>query len=138
MRPSAVRFENWESYVAGRIGLARAIRYAQAIGLDAIRARVYDLAGHMRRELAGIGGVTLTDLGREQCGIVTFTKAGVDCDALKSRLAAEQINVSVSRLRYAALDLGRRGLPAVVRASVHYYNTKDEIDRMVRLVAAMA
>ncbi len=138
MRPSAVRFENWESYVAGRIGLARAIRYAQAIGLDSIRARVYDLAGHMRRELAAIAGVTLTDLGREQCGIVTFTKAGEDCDALKSRLAKEHINVSVSRLRYATLDLGRRGLPAVVRASVHYYNTKDEIDRMIRLVAAKA
>jgi selenocysteine lyase/cysteine desulfurase len=138
MRPSAVRFENWESYVAGRIGLARAIRYAQAIGLDAIRARIYDLAGHMRRALAAIDGVTLTDLGREQCGIVTFTKAGEDCDALKSRLAKEHINVSVSRLRYATLDLGRRGLPAVVRASVHYYNTKDEIDRMIRLVAAKA
>lgn len=137
MRPSAIRFENWESYVAGRIGLARAIRYAETIGLQAIRDRVYALAGEMRRKLAAIDGVTLTDLGREPCGIVTFIKAGEDCDAIKARCAAARINVSVSRLRYATLDLGRRQLPAVVRASVHYYNTSEEIDRLIRVVSGV-
>lgn len=125
----ARRFENWECYVAGRIGLAKAVRYAEAIGMEAIRDRVYALGDRLRRRLADMPGITITDLGRERCGIVSFTKAGEEPDHIKQRLAADMINVSVSRMRYAILDLGRRGLEAVVRASVHYYNTDEEIDR---------
>ncbi len=125
----ARRFENWESYVAGRIGLAKAVRYAESIGMVAIRDRIYALADRMRSRLATMPGVTITDLGREKCGIVSFTKAGEEPDHIKQRLGAHGINVSVSRMRYAILDLGRRGLEAVVRASVHYYNSEEEVDR---------
>ena len=90
------------------------------------------------RLLSKIPGVEVQDLGRERCGIVTFTKADETPDAIKARLAASQINVSVSRARYAALDLGKRGLPAVVRASVHYYNTSEEISRFCRVLSDRA
>lgn len=135
MMPDARRFENWECYVAGRIGIAKAARYADAIGLDVIQQRVYALADRLRSGLAAIDGVTITDLGRERCGIVSFVKQGEHPDQIKQRLTAARVNVSVSRLRYAVLDLGRRGLEAVVRASVHYYNTEDEVDRCCALVA---
>ena len=136
MQPDARRFENWESYVAGRIGLGVAARYALDLGLEAIRDRIYGLGDRLRRRLETIPGVTITDLGRERCGIVTFVKADEAPDAIKARLARQQINVSVSRARYAMLDLGQRGLPAVVRASLHYYNTDAEIDRCCAVLAA--
>jgi selenocysteine lyase/cysteine desulfurase len=129
MAAGAMRFENWESFIAGRLGLRTAVRYALALGLSAIRERTFALADELRTELTKISGVAVRDLGREKCGIVTFTKEDEEPDAIKRRLAGRRMNVSVSRARYATLDLGKRGLPAVVRASVHYYNTSEEVCR---------
>ena len=131
----AMRFENWESFVAGRIGLRSAVRYALAIGLPANSGedvRAWQMScGRSWREFRAS---RCSDLGREKCGIVTFTKEGEAPDAIKRRLGEHRINVSVSRARYATLDLGKRGLPAVVRASVHYYNTSDEIGRFCEVL----
>ncbi len=138
LAPGAMRFENWESFIAGRLGLRAAVRYALGLGLPAIKERVFALGEELRAALEKIPGVEVQDLGRERCGIVTFTKADETPDAIKARLAASQINVSVSRARYAALDLGKRGLPAVVRASVHYYNTSEEISRFCRVLSDRA
>jgi len=136
IRPDARRFENWESYVAGRLGLGAAVDYALDIGLDAIAARVDLLAARLRRMLDDLPGVVVRDLGARRCGIVTFTRAEESSDALKTRLARAGINVSVSRPSSTLLDFEARGVPDVVRASVHYYNTEDEVDRFVAAVAA--
>ncbi len=136
IRPDARRFENWESYVAGRLGLGAAVDYALDIGLDAIAARIGMLAGRLRRMLDEVPGVVVRDLGARHCGIVTFTRADEAADALKARLAGLRMNVSVSRPSSTLLDFAARGIPEVVRASVHYYNTEDEVDRFVAAVAA--
>jgi len=134
LAPGAVRFENWECYYAGKLGLAEAIRYARSIGLKAIEQRVLALGKTLREELAKLGGVTLTDTGARQSGIVTFVKQGQEANAMKMALRASGINVSVSSGDRARFDLLKRGYHDVIRASVHYYNTEDEIARFVRAI----
>ena len=137
MRPDARRFENWESFVAGRLGLGAAVDYTLALGIEAIAARASGLAHQLRDGLARLPGVAVHDQGVERCAIVSFTKAGRAPDEVKARLRAEGINVSASPAEYARLDLETRGLAGIVRASPHYYNTEAEVDVVVRAVAAL-
>jgi selenocysteine lyase/cysteine desulfurase len=135
LRDDARRFENWESYVAGRIGLRQAVRYALDLGLERIEARVNVLADQLREGLSSVPSVTVRDRGARRCGIVTFTKDGEAPDLIAKRLRALGVNVSVSLAAYARLDLDQRGLQSIVRASVHYYNTAKEVETFCRLVA---
>jgi cysteine desulfurase / selenocysteine lyase len=137
VRPDARRFENWETNFAGKIGLGVAIDYALGWGLDAIWERVQTLAGDLRARLRTIPGVTVTDIGAEQCGIVTFTVAGHDPAAIREALHGHQINVWISTRSSTLLDMTARGLDTVVRASVHYYNSEEEVARFCATLAAL-
>lgn len=130
VRADARRFENWETYYAGKIGLGVAVTTALDIGMNAIEQRVTDLAESLRERLRAQPGVLLHDQGHRRCGIVTFTVDGHDPQRIAEQLHDKGINVSVSIADYARWDLEPRGLDAVVRASVHYYNTHQELDRM--------
>jgi cysteine desulfurase / selenocysteine lyase len=136
VRKDARRFENWESYVAGRIGLGAAVDNALFWGLEAIETRVSRLADGLRQRLADNPKISIKDKGAKRCGIVTFTKSDETPLTLMRRLRAAGINVSVSGVQYTRFDMETRGLDAVVRASVHYYNTEDEIERFCIAVAA--
>jgi cysteine desulfurase/selenocysteine lyase len=136
IRRDARRFENWESFVAGKIGLGVAVDYALDLGLEAIQTRVTGLAERLRAQLADIHGVIVRDKGRARCGIVTFALAGETPVAFKARAHAAGANCWTSPLEYTRFDMAERGLESVVRASVHYYNTEDEVDRFCGLVAA--
>jgi cysteine desulfurase/selenocysteine lyase len=138
IRPDARRFENWESYVAGKIGLGVAVSYALEWGLGAIRERVYALAAGLRARLASVPGVTVRDRGAERCGIVTFTMAGREPGAIKQALLTQGINVHVSATGDSRLEVESRDVSGVVRASVHYYNSEDEIERLCAALAALA
>lgn len=129
MRDDARRFENWECFYAGKLGLAVAIEQYLALGPAAVQARIYRLADALRRRLSIIKGVTVRDLGVERCGIVTLTKDGRDPTAMRDALRAQAINSSVSAIGSARLDFEHRRLESVLRASLHYYNTEDEIER---------
>ena len=133
----AKRFENWERYFAGVIGLKVAVDQANELGMDAIWARLRTLADGLRARLATLKGITVTDLGQVKGGIVTFAVDGADHNALKMALRARAINVSVSTQLSSRLDLKGRGLRDVVRASVHVYNTEDELDRFVKALDAV-
>ena len=129
--PDAKRFENWERYFAGVIGLTVAADQANELGMPAIWARLRHLADGLRERLATVKGVTLTDLGVTKGAIVTFAVAGKEHTALKQTLRDQRINVSVSTQFSSRLDLKGRGLKDVMRASVHVYNTEAELDRFV-------
>ena len=137
-RGDARRFETFEYDVAGRIGLGVACDYALALGLEAIEARVTALASHLRARLLNIPGVELHDRGERLCGIVTFSLAGWGCDDIRERLGAQGINTWVSAMSSSRLDLEPRGLEKLVRASVHYYNSGQEVERFVATLARLA
>ncbi len=128
LREDARRFENWECFVAGKIGLAVAVDYANALGMPWIEARVRTLAATLRERLRDVPGITVHESGNDLCGIVTFSSSREAADSLQQRLLARGINTSVVRLRNNPLDLGARGLGDLNRASVHYYNTDAEIE----------
>ena len=138
IRDDARRFETWEGYVAGRMGLGAAVEYALQWGLPAIRDRVRYLADTFRTKLSELPGAQVRDLGQERCGIVTFDIEGTTSEQIKRVLADHGINVTVSYDRYTLLDMRGRGLPDVTRASVHYYNTEDEIDRFIGVLTEHA
>jgi selenocysteine lyase/cysteine desulfurase len=129
IRPDARRFESWECNIAAKIGLGVAIDYALRWGLDAIWARILALAQDLRARLEALPGVTLHDLGRERCGIVSFAVEGQAPQAVHRALAEHRINVSVSTQDSTRLDMEARGLSDLVRASVHYYNSAEEVER---------
>ena len=128
----ARRFETWESHVAGQVALGTAVEYALDRGLDAIFDRNRHLARTLRSKLSALPGVTVHDQGRVRCGITTFSAEPLNAPAIQAALRERDINVSVSTPSSTRLDAEARALPDLVRASVHYYNTEDEIDRFVQ------
>ena len=137
MRDDARRFETAECSFAGRAGFGVAIDYALALGVEAIWDRVQMLADRLRARLAAVPGLALHDLGSLRCGIVTFTLAGHEAEAVRRHLARHRINVTVSPLEATRLDMAPRGLAQIVRASVHYYNTEEEIEETAGILEDM-
>ena len=138
LRADARRFETWEANYSGRLGLGAAIDYALEWTIEAIQTRAWSLAEQLREGLAAIPGVVVRDIGRRKCAIVTFTVDGMDPSALKSALAARSVNVSVSDVFSARLDMEARNLVSVLRASPHYYNTEHEVGRFCDEVASLS
>jgi selenocysteine lyase/cysteine desulfurase len=149
VRQDARRFENWESNIAGTLGLGAAVEYALAIGLEGIWERVRGLAARLREGLAAIPGVIVHDRGQVLGGIVTFTIGDADVEAVKRALrerrdrsdgmaTARPINVSTSTFRGALHDFVDRPVRAWVRASVHYYNSEEELDEFLGAVERLA
>ncbi len=137
LRADARRFETWENNYAARLGLGRAIDYALELGLENIEARCRTLSARLRQGLRECPSVEVHDLGRDPASIVSFSVAHCRGSDVKSKLAALGINVSVSTPMSTLLDATARHLPPVVRASPHYYNTEDEIERFVDAIRAV-
>ncbi|MBK9074384.1 MAG: aminotransferase class V-fold PLP-dependent enzyme [Flavobacteriales bacterium] len=134
-RPDARRFEGFESSVANKLGLGAAVEHALGWGLDAIAARNALLADRLRQGLDQVPGVKVRDQGEQRSAIVTFTVEVPSLENLKLALHEHRMNISLVSLELARLDLEPRGITGMVRASVHYYNTEQEVDRFVGAVA---
>jgi selenocysteine lyase/cysteine desulfurase len=137
-KQGARRFETWEASHALQLGLGRAIDYALEPGLDSIWERVSALAAQLRETLDAIPGVRTYDAGRTKCGIVTFAVEGVESETLRTRLAERRVNVHLSEPGDTRLDFEARGLPTMIRASVHYFNTEAEVTRFCDLVEELS
>ncbi|MHA1560476.1 MAG: aminotransferase class V-fold PLP-dependent enzyme, partial [Alphaproteobacteria bacterium] len=136
LMPGAKRFEAFESNIAGHIGLAAAVAYAHDIGMHRIEARIRSLADQLRGLLDELDGIEVHDRGDDRSGIVTFTKSGVVAVDMADRLKAAGITIAIARREQAWRGLGERGLSEVIRASVHVFNTEDEISRLCDVVSS--
>ena len=134
LRPNAKRFERYEMSFAAKVGLGVAIQQCNEVGIEAIWERIQYLAIQLRNQLSQIPGITVQDKGAQLCGLVSFTKVGLIADHVQKELFKQGINTSVSRVLSSRLDFEDRGLQDVVRASVHYYNTEEEIYRLIEVV----
>ncbi|SPP97838.1 Selenocysteine lyase [Bradyrhizobium vignae] len=138
LRPDARRFETWEANYAARLGLGIAADYALSIGIERIEQRCRQLANELRAALGTVPGVLLHDLGERPASIVSFTVRRAGAREVMCKLARHKINVSVSPPASTPLDAARRGLPDIVRASPHYYNTIDEVHTLASAVRGTA
>lgn len=137
IRTDARRFENWERYFAGQAALGQAVDYAMELGLEAIERRVVDLAASLREGLQETGVLELTDQGAKKSGLVTFQHQRFDAEQVKMLVAKQNINVSTSSGSGMKLSYLERGLDSLVRASVHYYNTLEEINKFITVVRSL-
>jgi len=135
MRPDARRFEAFESSAAIALGLGVAADYATAVGLARIEARVQKLAARMRKKLEEIEGIKVIDTGTIRSGIVLFIHDQVPATHLVSQLAEKKIVVRMSPRFGTRLDAKISALDDLVRASVHYYNTEEEIEQFCDTLA---
>lgn len=127
LKSNARRFELFEKNKALVLGLGKAAEYALQVGPERAWLRIQQLAASMRRQLFAIDGITLHDFEHEQSGIVTFSVKDMPCETVQSRLAEKRINVSIGFAKSTLYYMNKHQLGNVMRASVHYFNTEEEI-----------
>jgi cysteine desulfurase / selenocysteine lyase len=130
IREDARRFQWHEKNPAVILGLQKAVEYALQSGIDRIWQRIQYLATLLRQRLRETKGIIIHDQGDELCGIVTFSLHGKSPAEVKAKLAAMHINVSIGLAKSTLYYMNRKGLDVIVRASVHYYNTEEEIEKL--------
>jgi selenocysteine lyase/cysteine desulfurase len=133
----ARRLETFERSVALQLGLGAAARYALSLGTSAIESRVCALAAALRGMLAEVPGVTIQDRGERLSGIVTFTVEGFAAEQVRVALREHHINTWVVARSMSMRDFAARGIDEVTRASVHYFNTEDELARATGVVQTL-
>ena len=126
--PPPQRFEAGTQPVSQAIGLAAAVRYLDAVGMDAVHAHERLLERRLRDGLREIAGVRqLGDAPAERVGLAAFDVDGVHAHDVGQFLDSRGIAVRVGHHCAAPLH-ARFGLTASVRASTALYNTTDEVD----------
>ncbi len=127
------KFEAGTPHIAGAIGLAAAIEYVQRIGLSQIAAYEADLLGYATELLSAIPGLRLIGTAKEKAGVLSFVLEGIHAHDVGTILDLE--GVAVRAGHHCAMPLMKRfGVPATARASLAFYNTRAEIDALVKAI----
>jgi cysteine desulfurase / selenocysteine lyase len=140
VRQDARRFECGELSSALTLGLCKAVEQTLKVDLAARFAGIQVLAASLRDALADIPGVTTRDLGApsNRSGLVAFTVNNMPAEAVKTRLAAQNLTVGANGVLYTPLDMRARGLEGVVRVSINALTTSAELEALVDAVAVLA
>lgn len=132
------RFEAGTQPVAQAVGLAAAVRYLEAIGMDAIEAHERQLAERMVAGLSALDGIRIVGpaAGVDRSGLASFIVDGVHAHDVGQVLDVQGIAVRVGH--HCAQPLHRRlGVAATTRASAYVHTTEAEVDKLIEAVAGV-
>lgn len=122
-----LKFEAGTPHIEGGIGLAKAIDYVNAIGLDTIAAYEHELLLHATEALQKIEGLKIIGTAQEKASVISFVVDGLHPFDIGTIL--DQLGVAVRTGHHCTQPLMQRfGVPGTVRASFAFYNTMEEID----------
>jgi len=125
------RFEAGTPNIAGVIGLGAALDYLGGLGLEAVEAHEHEVLAYGTEGLATVPGLRLIGTAREKTGVLSFVLEGVHPHDLGTILDREGIAIRTGH-HCAQPVMQRFGVPATARASLACYNTRAEIDLLVR------
>ncbi|MGC9333214.1 MAG: aminotransferase class V-fold PLP-dependent enzyme [Anaerolineae bacterium] len=122
LRPGGERFEPGSLNAVGLVGMDAAIDLLLSVGLNTIEARILDLTDSLIAGLQARGCTILSPIAhrRERSGIISFRHPALPSSVLGDRLCAADVIVSV------------RG--DAIRVSPHFYNDKEDIDRLLAVL----
>jgi cysteine desulfurase/selenocysteine lyase len=125
------KFEAGTPNIAGVIGLGAAIDYVNRLGVSAIAAHEHDLLAYGTEALAAVPGLRLVGTAPEKAGVLSFVVEGIHPHDIGTILDYEGIAVRTGH-HCAQPVMDRYGLPATARASLACFNTKGELDALVK------
>ena len=131
------RFEAGTPNIAGAIGLAAAIDYLEGIGRTEIFEHDAELTRYATERSAELPGMRVLGPAGQRGAVLGFVMGGVHPHDLTT--FADQRGLALRGGHHCNQPLMRRfGLPGTTRASFYFYNTKEEIDRMIEILAEAA
>jgi cysteine desulfurase/selenocysteine lyase len=125
------KFEAGTPNIAGSIGLGAAIDYVDSLGMEQIAAYEKELLDYGTDCLSRIGGLKLIGTAREKGGILSFTLGDIHPHDIGTILDSRGIAIRTGH-HCAQPVMERFMIPATARASLAFYNTKEEIDTLVK------
>jgi cysteine desulfurase/selenocysteine lyase len=127
------KFEAGTPSIASGIGLGAAIEYMNGMDLKAVAAYEHELLEYGTEKLLGIPGLKIIGTAKEKVGVISFVLDGIHPHDIGTILDDEGIAIRTGH-HCAQPVMQRFGVPATARASFAFYNTKDEIDVLVKAI----
>jgi cysteine desulfurase / selenocysteine lyase len=130
------KFEGGTPAIGEAIGLAAAVEWLDAVGLDAAHAHEAELTAYALGRLGEVPGLRIfgPPVGEDRTGIVSFELEGVHGHDIAEILDRHAVCVRAGH-HCAQILMDRLGVAATTRASIAVYNTREEIDRLVDALA---
>jgi cysteine desulfurase/selenocysteine lyase len=125
------KFEAGTPHVAGAVGLGAAIDYVTGLDREAVAAYEKDLLAYATQALSEISGLRLIGTAREKAGVLSFVLDGIHPHDIGTIVDQEGIAIRTGH-HCAQPVMERFGVPATARASLAFYNTREEIDALVQ------
>ena len=136
-QPAPHRFEAGTGNIADAVGLGAALDYVTRIGIENIARYEHELLDYATQQMKPIPGVRLIGTASDKASVLSFVLKGYTPEEVGRALSEEGIAVRAGH-HCAQPILRRFGLEATVRPSLAFYNTPDEVDRMIAVVQRLA
>ncbi len=129
-----MRFEAGTPNIVGGIALGTAIDYMNAIGFGAIRGYEHDLLNYGTEQLLSVDGLRIIGTAAEKAGVLSFLVD--DFHPYDTGVILDKLGIAVRTGHHCTQPLmDHLGIPGTARASLAFYNNRDDIDRLVEGLA---